>query len=362
VRIFHVIPSLGGGGAERQLSLLTPALVAAGVDVHIAYQYDGAHRQRLEQEGAVLHPLTLRSHRDPRLPWRLHRAVRGTRPDIVQTWLPLMDVAGGLVALTLRIPWLFGERSVAAAYQPPSAGVRLRAILARHAAGVIANSAAGLEHWRHVLPSERRFVVPNALPFAEIAAAPALDRATLPLDPGPPLIVYAGRFAPEKNLGVLLAALTEIVTEGSAVALLCGDGPERRAAEAMAVRGRIVVTGYREDIWSVLKAASAVVSLSHFEGSPNVVLEAAACGTPLVLSDIAAHRALLGSGGACYVDRTDAAAVARALRAALSDREAAARTARQAYRQLGDREPGACASALLDACRTVLVEGVRSHA
>jgi glycosyltransferase involved in cell wall biosynthesis len=66
-----------------------------------------------------------------------------------------------------------------------------------------------------------------------------------------------------------------------------------------------------------MKRARVFVSLSRYEGSPNVVLEAAACGTPLVLSDIAAHRDLVGDETASFVDCDDAEQAAEAIRAAI---------------------------------------------
>jgi len=72
------------------------------------------------------------------------------------------------------------------------------------------------------------------------------------------------------------------------------------------------------------------VTISRCEGRPNAVLEAIAAGAPLVVSDIPAHRAVLGDDAASFVDGSDAQAVAAAVVAALRDRPAAERRAARA--------------------------------
>jgi glycosyltransferase involved in cell wall biosynthesis len=51
-----------------------------------------------------------------------------------------------------------------------------------------------------------------------------------------------------------------------------------------------------------MKKASGFVSLSAYEGCPNTVMEAMACGCSLVLSDIPAHREILDKSCALFVD------------------------------------------------------------
>ena len=79
-----------------------------------------------------------------------------------------------------------------------------------------------------------------------------------------------------------------------------------------------------------MKAADAFVSVSYLEGQPNAVMEAMACGCPLVVSDIPMHREFLDEETALLVDPDDADAIARAIEAVLSDPEAARRRSEKA--------------------------------
>ena len=56
-----------------------------------------------------------------------------------------------------------------------------------------------------------------------------------------------------------------------------------------------------DTVWPLLKMSNVFVSTSSFEGQPNAVLEAMACGCPLVVSDIPAHREFLGADTAAIV-------------------------------------------------------------
>jgi glycosyltransferase involved in cell wall biosynthesis len=62
-----------------------------------------------------------------------------------------------------------------------------------------------------------------------------------------------------------------------------------------------------------MKKASLFISLSKFEGSPNAVMEAMACGCPLVLSDIPGHREILNDKSALFVDPSNIRLTANAI-------------------------------------------------
>src|SRR5213592_431328 len=97
---------------------------------------------------------------------------------------------------------------------------------------------------------------------------------------------------------------------------------------------RVRFTGYACDVWSMIKGADLFVSLSDFEGCPNTVLEAFAAGTPVVLWDIDAHRAIAGEQSAFFAPIRDVAATAAVIRRALGDRDEAALRARNARRRV----------------------------
>ena len=267
-----------------------------------------------------LHSIEAAGNYDPRILRQIWMLARRVDPHVMHTWLPQMDVAAGAVALSRHLPWVVAERSSADAYVRRYRDRVLRRVLGSRADAVIANSRAGAEFWEGaLLDGARAHVVRNALPLAAISASQpaALDSLGL-ARAGQPVVVFVGRLAPEKNIGLLLSVATEVCDRLDAVFLICGEGPLRREMERRlreSKSGDTKLLGDRADIWPLMKAANAFVSTSAFEGQPNAVLEAMACGCPLVVSDIPAHREFLDDRTAQLVALTQEEFVRAILRA-----------------------------------------------
>ncbi len=315
---------MGGGGAERQVTYLAAELGRLGWAVHVATCRRGPNWERLVASGATIHEMPLRGSYDLRALGAMRAIVRAVRPQLVQVWMFQMDVLGGTSALMSGIPWIFSERASAQAYPFTIKNV-VRRGLGCCATAVIANSVAGDAYWRGW--ARRRYIVSNGLPLSEIAAAPAIVPPALG-EGGRPVVLFAGRFDPQKNIGVLLDAFDLVLQRLDVDVLCCGDGPlrpeaERWAAATRSGRGRVVIAGYSTQLWGLMKGATVLVSPALFEGCPNVVLEGMACGVSLVVSDIPEHRELLDESAALLVPPQSAAALAAAIETALADRPGA---------------------------------------
>lgn len=331
MRIMYCIPTLEHGGAERQLSYLAAELARRGHEVHVAFLRAGANLDRVRAGGATLHQLPCAGNHDPQIFLRLLRLMRKLKPDVVQTSLPQMDILGGAAALAAGARWVLKESSSAAAY-PANWKHRLRAVLSARAGAIVSNSEAGDAYWRAQATVPPRRVIPNGIPFAEIAEArPAAATPSTPalvFAPDEKVLLYAGRMDAGKNVENLILALSHLAQEETTfTALLCGEGALRESLEELAaelgLRRRVVFTGNVSNLWALMKRADAFAFLSRFEGRPNVVLEAMACGCPLVVSDIPAHREILDERSACFADPDEPERIAEALKTILSSGDAA---------------------------------------
>lgn len=328
--ILHCIPTLGGGGAERQLSLLATELQRRGVQNHIAFLRGGSYSQILESTGVQLHLLPGESVYSKKALVHLYRLVGALQPRVVQTWLPYMDIVAGAFALARGIGWVLSERSSEHAYQKG-----WRTFLRTHLgmrAQVVANSREGSEYWMR-LGHSRVSVISNALQLEEIAAAPKYE-----LPDGAEqseAVVFIGRYSYEKNVFTMLEAMDRVIQQRPQVRFfMYGEGDLRASIFDLKGRlrtaDRIHVMPYTDAPWSVIKASRLFISVSDFEGMPNTVLEAAACGCPMVLSDIPAHREAVGESAAYFVDGRSPDRIASGVLASLSNPGIAQERARSA--------------------------------
>jgi glycosyltransferase involved in cell wall biosynthesis len=327
MRILHCIPSMGGGGAERQLTYLAAELSRMGWDVHVALLNEGPNFNRLKSSDATIHKLTARNNYDPRILGQLLRTVHTVKPDLIQVWINQMEILGGTVAQIMRLPWIFSERSSEFFYSSTNSSNlknRLRLFLASRANAIVSNSSGGDRYWRtHLKDRVPQYIIPNIVPLEEIEADPSRVLPDIDLDKAEKVVLFVGRFDAGKNVDTLIVALEEVLQQLDVVAVLCGDGPFRPRIQQLlkhsAIAQRVLLPGYVSNAIALYKRADVFVSLSLYEGHPNAVLEAAACSCPLVLSDIPAHREFLNDHSATFVNPHEPTQVAQAITKVLSD-------------------------------------------
>jgi glycosyltransferase involved in cell wall biosynthesis len=346
MKLLYCIPDLGHGGAERQLSYLAAEMASLGHEVHVASYRGGPNLERMKAAGVRWHRLAGGDERGPASAFgpmklvrplvifcRLVGLMRKLRPDVVQTILAPMDILGGAAALLTRTRWVLKESSSSLIYTTYRR-FWFRFAFGRLSDAVVANSAGGYDYWAPACRRHPLQLIPNGLPLGEIAESEAGRVSGFAFGPGVKVVLYAGRVDIGKNVEDLIAALARTAAEVPLAAVICGDGTHRRRVERMArdlgIADRVIFTGYVNNLWDLMKRADLFVSMSRCEGRPNVVLEAMACGCPLVVSDIPAHREILDERTALFAGPDDPEGIASAIKAALVCGDAARGRARAA--------------------------------
>jgi len=320
--VLHLIPTLEVGGAERQLSLLASEQVRRGYSVHVAVRRDGEYGIMLRELGVVIHILGDYRAIDFRLLFGIDQLLRRLKPQLVQTWLPQMDLIGGIVALERRVAWIATERASSEAYDNDGAFFRnfARKILVRWSSALVTNSIGGASYWRESLPkSNKLFIINNAIDHASISSAvknanqPYYNQST---------ILIVGRLIPSKAFDVVLTAISRIPQSVPLRVKLVGKGPLRESIvniiQDLKLDNRVELLG-NINWWSQMAGAAMLVSMSRFEGQPNVVLEAMSGSCPLVVSDIPAHRDILDDQSAVFVPLDDSVELAIAIQSVLAN-------------------------------------------
>jgi glycosyltransferase involved in cell wall biosynthesis len=299
VRVILLVTDHELGGTPLRLARLARGLRAAGVDVHAGCLAGrGPVTEWLESDGVATFSCDARGAMDVLALRRLAHHVRRLRPDLIHSTLMHANVAGRLVGWMCGVPVVSSTATIEVERRWHRVMERLTA---RMDAGHIVNSGVLGEHVIRAfhVPRERLHVVPPSLVEWPRELDRAAARAELRMPADEFVVAWVGRFDPVKRLD-LLVRCAEMVRDQSVRFLLAGDGPARSSVERMlegsSAQAKVRLLGWRDDVVPLLRAADLFVFPSRTEGMPNAVLEAMACGLPIVASDLPVLRELAGDG------------------------------------------------------------------
>ena len=124
------------------------------------------------------------------------------------------------------------------------------------------------------------------------------ENLELPLDKV--IYVYSGGFIDRKNQREAITAFLKMKKNGDAVLLLLGDGTNFESLKSeFSQHQNILFRGKVSNVNEYLHASDVYLATSKSEGLPNGVLEAMACGLPVLLSDIPQHMEVLEADPEC---------------------------------------------------------------
>ena len=223
----------------------------------------------------------------------LRRTIRKIGPDSVLSFLTQTNILTVLATRGLATHTVISERNDPRLQRHQARVERLRHIVYPWADVVTANSKGALTALQSFVPKHKLAFLPNPL-----AATPASETATF----AAPTVITVGRLVEQKGIDVLLAAWAKVAPSLPDWRLaLVGDGPLagelKEQARKLGVEDSVDWVGHVSDPFPLLRGAKLFVLTSRFEGTPNALLEAMACGLPAVVSD--------ASPGPCELIGTD---------------------------------------------------------
>jgi glycosyltransferase involved in cell wall biosynthesis len=337
-RVLFVMPSLNGGGAERAAILLARALPSSDWKPTIyVFNRSGAYASMLPA-GLEVVSGDSGSGRLRRIA-ALAAYVKRSRPAVVVSLLsPIttylaMILAGSTArfAISQQTP-LSAVIDDADCERVGSHNRRLVRIAVRavynRADVVIAPShgvADDLAANFHVKP-HRICVIPNPVDLLGISKDAQREVGPLRRNRQERLIVTAGRLVEQKNLSLLIRTIAVLRPRLPIRALILGAGPQDRQLRALAaglgVSGSIDFLGFCSNPWQYFAASDLFVLCSRYEGFGNVIVEAMACGLPVVMTKCESSADILGDTDAgIIVEKHEPEALAGAIEMALADEE-----------------------------------------
>ncbi|MCA9269332.1 MAG: glycosyltransferase, partial [Planctomycetales bacterium] len=285
----HLINGEHYAGAERVQDLLAARLPALGYEVAFACLKPGQFAASRQTPSAPLYDAPMRSKFDRQPVRDVVRLLRDGGFDILHTHNPRAALVGSAAARRAGVPWVHHLHSPTSRDTTRGWPDRINAIverfLLRRAAAVITVSHSLADYARESgIKSDRIHVVHNG-----VACRGPLAPRVVP-DRDWTLGVVA-LFRPRKGLETLLDALARLLVNGHHVRLTAVGGfetPDYEAAihsqvDRLGLAGVVDWRGFQRDVDRELAAMDLFVLPSLFgEGLPMVVLEAMACGTPVV--------------------------------------------------------------------------------
>lgn len=317
LKIALVISDLGYGGAQRQLSILAPALRGiAEPRVYCLSEVVEPFAAQITERGVCVTTFERRGNVDPGRLMALSRRLAEDEVDIVHGFLDASNIYAAWAAWRNRLPCVLSLRNETHFMRGPKLWILLG--LLRRARRVVVNSRAGFQYLANkVGVDETRIVlVPNAI-GPPSTVEPAGD--------GAPAVGFIGRLVTAKRPDLLLNAFALVAGRVPGVELLIlGQGPERAPLGELAARldigDRVRFVGTVREVDAWMQRMSCLVLPSAVEGFPNVAMEAIAAGIPVVASPAGDVRNIVRDGETGYLFEGDnPAALAELIERALGD-------------------------------------------
>lgn len=345
MKVCFVIPTLSSGGAERVAVTVLSALDGERFE-RTLYLFSDADAVYFDRVAPGIKVVVARKRRWLSRMWELSEFLNQTKPDIVMPFLSYFITAVAAAFSGGRGRVIFNQGTPTSGFLDDpdfkwtqSWRRRLFALVTqlfyRRADAVVVTSQGVADDLAngYGVPREKMIVLHNPVDVEAIAAA-ATDPAVV--DGSRPLIVAAGRLAGVKNYPLLIEAVARVA---GAQAWILGEGPERdtlqKLSETLGVASRIRFWGFQSNPWRFIAAGDVFVLTSTYEGFGNVIVEAMACGTPVVATRSPGTLELIEDGENGLLVDSSAASVAAAITRLVTDQQLRSRLIAAASERVG---------------------------
>ncbi|MDD4899720.1 MAG: glycosyltransferase [Candidatus Omnitrophica bacterium] len=290
INILYVIWSLGLGGAERALIELVKGLDKAKFTPIVCCLNDkGVFAQELEENGIKVIALNKKRGIDFSVIGKISSIIKKNRIDIVHTHMWGGNLWGRIAAKLSRVPVVIATEQNVDTWKRPYHFVSDK-LLGKYTDTLVAVSENVKDFYAEKTRLNRKKikVIYNSVNLKkyEFSDSKRLDfignrEITLGI---------IGRLVPQKGHRDFILAVKELLKDCRVKGIVVGSGPLenelKEFSQNLGLNGNIVFIGLRQDIPELLKSIDILILPSLREGLPLTVLEAMACGVPVVATKV----------------------------------------------------------------------------
>ncbi|MDI6812497.1 MAG: glycosyltransferase [Deltaproteobacteria bacterium] len=294
-KIMFVIPSLTGGGAEKTLvTLLKNLNREVYTPLLVLFQKIITYEDDMPDDINIVNFDKKSRYDNFRLIRDLARAIKKETPSIICSFISYTNFITLIACQLLRtkVPVVLSVHNNATEEFRDNKYPWLRKLLTRYLypkADLIHCVSQGLKADlvnNFSIESEKIKVIYNPIDTEKIAAM-ALEEVRHPwFQEDVPVLLACGRLATQKNYPLLLRALRQVNQNTKARLLILGEGEQRNFlenyAKELGLFDKVEFLGFRSNPFQYMARATAFVLSSSHEGFGRVIVEAMACGLPVI--------------------------------------------------------------------------------
>lgn len=298
-KIALFVPTLSGGGAEKVMVNLAYGFLHAGLRVDfVVVRKDGSYINELPDD---LNIVDLGTRYTSMALLALRNYIRRVKPDIILSAMNYANVVALWAKRISRVKTLsvICEHSTfsAAMQEPPNLRTRLALPTLMRLSYPVADKIVTVS--RGVaddlvkslnIPNENITVIYNPIRFDNI-----LEKSREPIDHpwyrsgNPPVLLSVGRLHRAKDYPNLLRAFSLVRKKANVRLIILGEGQERSHLNALIqhlnLEQEVDIPGFQKNPYNFMASSKVFVLSSKYESFSNVLLEAIACGCPVVSTD-----------------------------------------------------------------------------
>ncbi len=297
-RIYFLVSSMQGGGAERVASLLCNYWASLDYDVILVATYSerGENLYPLDNSvqlvflaDLIKNPSKVKFINRLKRFIALRRSIIRSKPDVIISFLTEVNIIALIAAMGTNISVVVSERTNPMRYSPGYIWGFVRRYGYQFARCVIVQTQ-DVKKWVEVnCPNTKVKVIPNPIKFPMTTGIPILKPSAIISDDRK-LLLSVGRLENEKGYLRLIDAFAEIFqTHNNWDLVILGEGSERskleKIIESLKIKHHVHLPGRVGNIGEWYQRANLFVLSSYLEGFPNALLEAMAYGVPVISVD-----------------------------------------------------------------------------